>query len=84
MGLNIKNEATHAMIRELAARTGESQTAAVTEAVKEKLERLKANPRAGLAKRLMAIVDDTAPRFRAPWDTMDHADLLYDEDGLPK
>lgn len=84
MGLNIKNEETYRLIRELAELTGETQTTAVTEAVRERLERLKANPRAGMAERLMAIARDAAPRFRPPWDTVDHGDLLYDEDGLPK
>ena len=33
MSLNIKNERTHALVRELAERTGQSQTSAVEEAV---------------------------------------------------
>jgi len=84
MGLNIKNEETHRLIRELAELTGETQTAAVTEAVRERLERLKVNPRAGVGERLMAIARETAPLF-GPYDpSEDPSDFLYDENGLPK
>jgi antitoxin VapB len=38
MGLNIKNAETHQLVQELAALTGESQTTAVTVAVRERLE----------------------------------------------
>ena len=40
MGLNIKNERTASVIRELARRTGQSQTAAVEDAVRLRLAEL--------------------------------------------
>lgn len=40
MSMNIENEETHRLARELAALTGESVTAAVTEALRERLERI--------------------------------------------
>jgi antitoxin VapB len=40
MALNIKNERTTALVRELAHRTGLSQTAAVEQAVRAKLDEL--------------------------------------------
>jgi antitoxin VapB len=40
MGLNIKNEHTTALVRELAQRTGLTQTGAITEAVRAKLAEL--------------------------------------------
>jgi antitoxin VapB len=40
MGLNIKNERTTALVRELAKRTGLTQTGAITEAVRVKLAEL--------------------------------------------
>ena len=40
MSLNIKNEQTVALVRELARRTGLSQTSAVEEAVRTKLAEL--------------------------------------------
>lgn len=40
MSLNIKNERTHALVRELAALTGMSQTSAVEDAVRRRLHEL--------------------------------------------
>jgi antitoxin VapB len=81
VGVNIKNPKAEGLIRELARLTGKGQTEAVMEAVEEKLERIR---RKGLAERLLAIGRETAPLFKPPYDTIDHADLLYDEKGLPK
>jgi antitoxin VapB len=39
MGLNIKNDETHRLAAELARLTGESMTSAVTEAIRQRLER---------------------------------------------
>lgn len=83
MGMNIKNEETHRLVRELATLTGESQTAAVTEAVRQRLDRLRGG-RAGLAERLLAIGQECAAHLKEPSRSIDHADLLYDEKGLPK
>jgi antitoxin VapB len=83
MSLNIKNEETYELVRELAALTGETQTTAVTVAVRERLEKVRHVREAGLADRLLAIGRDTAPRLREPSRTADHGDLLYDERGLP-
>ena len=41
MGLNIKNSETERLIRELAELTGKGQTEVVTEAVSEKLDRIR-------------------------------------------
>ena len=84
MSLNIKNEETHRMARELANLTGESMTAAVNEAIRERLERVRANPSDGLAVRLMKIARECGPRWKEPYRSMDHGDLLYDEKGMPK
>jgi antitoxin VapB len=82
MGINIKNPAVEEQIRELARLTGKGQTEVVGEAVERMLAREK---RRGLAERLMAIAAETAPLFKPPYDTIDHAELLYDEEtGLPK
>ena len=82
MGINIKNPRVESLIRELAAVTGKGQTEVIGEAVERMLAREK---RKGLAERLMAIADEMAPLFKPPYDTIDHAELLYDEKtGLPK
>lgn len=84
MGLNIKNEDTHRLVQELARLTGETQTAAVTAAVRERLDRVRHLRSAGLADRLLAIGADTARRLPEPLRTVDHGAMLYDEDGLPR
>jgi antitoxin VapB len=83
VSLNIKSAETHQLVQELSALTGETQTMAVTIAVRERLERVRNLREAGLADRLLAIGRDTAPRLREPFRTADHGDLLYDERGLP-
>lgn len=85
MGLNIKNEETARLIRELADLTGESMTGAVTEAVRQRLERLKqAKSREGMADRILAIAADMRARLPDDFFDVEHGDLLYDDYGLPK
>jgi antitoxin VapB len=84
MGLNIKNDETHRLAEELSRLTGESLTAAVTVAVRERLERVRRERGKSLADRLMAIGRDCAPRLKEPFRSVDHGDLLYDERGLPR
>jgi antitoxin VapB len=84
MSLNIKDEKTHRLARQLAKLTGESMTAAVGKAVQERLERVRKDKGTGLAERLLKIGRETAPLFKEPYRSIDHGDLLYDEKGLPK
>ena len=84
MGLNLKNEETHQLAKELSALTGESMTAAVTVAVRERLERIRGGRRSSLADRLLAIGKDCAPRIKEPFRSIEHGDLLYDDLGLPR
>jgi antitoxin VapB len=84
MSMNIKSAEAHRMARELARLTGESMTAAVTEAVRERLDRVRSQQAVGLADRLLAIGKDCAMRLKEPFRSADHGDLLYDERGLPR
>jgi antitoxin VapB len=82
MGLNIKNPETERLIKELADATGQTLTGAVTDAVREKLDRVRRN---GLADRLMAIGKDCAQIIAStPGKMMEIDDLYDDETGLPK
>jgi antitoxin VapB len=83
MTLNIKNPQAHRLARELAALTGESMTAAVIEAVRERLARVRRERQAPLAAHLLAIGKDCAVHLKQPSRSIDHADLLYGADGLP-
>ena len=82
--LNVKNEETHKLVRQLSQLTGESMTAAVDKAVRERLERLRNGKGKGMAERLLEIGRDCASRLKEPYLSIDHGDLLYDEKGLPK
>lgn len=84
MGLNIKNEATHRLVEELARRTGETMTAAVTTAVRERLDRVRREHGDSLADRLLAIGKDCAKRLKEPFRSADHGELFYDDRGLPR
>jgi antitoxin VapB len=84
MSLNLKNQETHRLAHELAAVSGESLTTAVTVALRERLERLQQGKRGTLSDRLLKIGKDCAVQLREPFLSIDHADLLYDEKGLPK
>ena len=85
MSLNIKNPDTYRLVKELADLTGKSMTAAVTEAVRERLDRLRqAGADVGMAERIHAIAVDMRARLPDDFFDVDHGDLLYDDDGLPK
>ncbi len=82
--LNIKNPETYRLARELADRTGMTLTAAVTVALRERLERLETPPR---QKRVtveeILEIGRQAAASMGPGPYLDHADEFYDKDGLP-
>jgi len=80
--LNIKNPEAHALAARVAAMTGETMTEAVTTALRERLARIEQSEE--LAAELLALGRDCASRLKEPWKSADHADLLYDERGLPR
>lgn len=84
MALNIKNEETHKLARELAKLTGESMTAAITEALRERLDRVRRKHGNSLADRLVKIGKDCAAHLQEPYRSVDHGELLYNENGLPR
>jgi antitoxin VapB len=84
MALSIKSLQTEQLAREIAAKTGESLTAAIQKALEERLERLKNNRRSQV---LAVQLDDILRRV----DEMPDLDprtpdeiIGYDEDGLPR
>ena len=84
MALNIRNPETERLAADLAKLTGKTKTQAVTEALRERLERLRRR-RAG--RRLADELDEIA-RHCAELPVLDHRDadevLGYDEHGLPR
>jgi antitoxin VapB len=84
MSLNIKNEQTHRLAQKLARLTGESMTAAVDRAVRERLERGHDPKKDSLGERLLKIGRECAPLWKEPFRPADHGELFYDEKGWPK
>lgn len=84
MPLNIKDEATHALARQLAERTGETLTGAVRHALEEKLARLdSARDNHRLADQLDRIAVDCAA-LPVLDDRSPDEILGYGDDGLPR
>ena len=85
MSLNIKNEETHQLARELAALTGESMTGAITIALRERLERERRERSVESRVREMhAIARRCACLLKDGPSAVEHGDFLYGEDGLPR
>ena len=85
MSINIKNEETCRLARELASLTGETMTGAITVALEERLER-ESRERSVEARvrELHEIGQRCARLLRDGPSAIEHGDLLYDERGLPK
>lgn len=88
MALNIKNPHTVALVRELAAKTGRTQTSAIESAVRAQLDTLRFDHHSRRAaeryEQAMAIVEEihasmTDDDRRAIRDAQDE---MYDEHGL--
>lgn len=84
MALNIKSEEAQKLAKELSRLTGESMTAAITEAVRERLNQVRTERGNGLADRLLKIGKDCAAHLREPFRSIEHGELLYNEKGLPR
>ena len=84
MSLNIKNKEAHSLAHELAKATGENMTTAVTEAIRERLDRARGERGTALSDRLLKIGKDCAAHLKEPFRSVDHGDMLYDEKGLPR
>jgi antitoxin VapB len=84
MGLNIKDPEIHQLAKELADLTGENMTQAVGTAVRDRLTKVRGERK----KKRMSVKDMLAlgkrVRSKIKGPLIDHAELLYDERGLPK
>jgi antitoxin VapB len=84
MSLNIKNEETHRLVRRLAELTGQSQTSAVEDAVRRRLDELeRTESRSARREAMMRIARESAASID-PELSNDPNDFLYDESGMPK
>ncbi len=82
MSLNVKDPEAHRLAQAIAKATGETMTRAVTEALRERYERLRRRRTKASLEELRAIAKRAAAKVTRPY--LDHSELLYDEHGLPK
>ncbi len=82
MGLNIKDPEAHQLAQAISRATGESMTRVVKEALRERYARIERRKGRASVEELLAIADRAAAHVKRPY--VDHAQLLYDENGLPK
>ncbi len=84
MSLNIKNERVHALAREAANRTGQSQTSVVAEALTKLLEDLDRQSKPDERRRIACdIAVDFERRLKDLGERELSSDWLYDDRGLP-
>lgn len=80
--LNVKDPEAHRLAAAIADETGETISQAVTEALRERYERLRKRDPKALAAGIRAIAKRSSAIVKRPF--IDHAEWLYDERGLPK
>lgn len=83
-GANVEDLEMHKLVDELALLTGDTQTDALTKALRERLKRVRRANEPGYSERLLEIGRQTAPLLTEPHRSINHGKLLYDEMGLPK
>ncbi len=82
MTLNVKDPEAHRLAEAIAAVTGETLTRAVTEALRERHQRLQNRKSKATVEELLLIAKRASSQVKRPY--LDHAEYLYDERGLPK
>jgi antitoxin VapB len=82
VSLNIKDPEAHQLAQAISRATGESMTSVVKEALRERYARIERVRGRASVEELLAIADRAAAHVRRPYAS--HAELLYDENGLPK
>jgi antitoxin VapB len=82
MSLNIKDPEAQKLAMAIAQATGQSMTRVVTDALREHLARIERAKGKSSVEELLAIADRAAAHVQQPY--VDHAELLYDDNGLPK
>jgi antitoxin VapB len=82
MSLNIKDPDAHRLAQAISRATGESMTSVVTKALRESYAKIEHRKSKASVSELLEIADRAAAHLKRPYAA--HADLLYDEKGLPK
>ncbi|MET3649154.1 type II toxin-antitoxin system VapB family antitoxin [Phyllobacterium ifriqiyense] len=82
MSLSIKDPEAHRLAQAISHATGESMTRVVTEALRERFAKIERQKGRASVEELLAIADRAAAHVKRPY--ADHAEFLYDKNGLPK
>jgi antitoxin VapB len=82
MSLSIKDPEAHRLAQAISHATGESMTRVVTEALRDRFAKIERRKGRASVEELLAIADRAAAYLKHPY--VDHADFLYDENGIPK
>ena len=82
MSLNIKDPEAHRLAQAISHATGENMTRVVIEALRDRWAKLEQRNNRASVDELLAIAERAAAHLKRPY--VDHADLLYDETGIPK
>jgi antitoxin VapB len=82
MRLNVQDPEAYRLAQAISQATGETITRVVTEALRERYERLESHRGKATVEELLAIAKRASAHVKGPY--VNHAELLYDEHGLPK
>jgi antitoxin VapB len=82
MSLNVKDPEAHRLAQAIAKTTGETITRVVTEALRDRYEKLQRRQGKASVDELLAIAQRAAAKVQRPY--LDHTEFLYDDRGLPK
>jgi antitoxin VapB len=80
--LNIKNPEARRLAADISQTTGETMTQVVVQALRESHKRYNKRRAKATVEELLAIAQRISSRVKRPY--VGHAELLYDEQGLPK
>jgi antitoxin VapB len=82
MSLTFKDPEAYRLAKAITELTGETIEIAVKESLRERYERLQQRPKKASVEEMLAIARGISSLVKKPY--VDHADFLYDENGLPK
>jgi antitoxin VapB len=84
MALNIKDDETDKLAREVAERAGESLTEAIRTALQERLQRLSGRQRVAIQREKINEILQRLDALPRKTDLTDEEILGYDEHGIPR
>ncbi len=82
MSLNIKDPEAHRLAQAVADATGQSMTRVVIQALQDRWEKIERSKGKASLDELLAIADRAAAQLKGLH--RDHAEVLYDENGLSR